>query len=125
MSMHLNDFKNTVLQALVVPPQLLTATTTNGTGSDFLTGEGNCWMELAIGNFNGTSVSVQVQQSTATNSGFADITGAVIAATTSASAAVSRVNFQRDMRYLRVIATISATTAPIAVILGESLKQIP
>jgi hypothetical protein len=125
MSHHINDFKNNTITALVVPPQLLTATTTNGTGTDFLTGEGNCWMELAIGAFNGTSVSVQVQQSTATNSGFADITGAVIAATTSASAAVSKVNFQRDMRYLRVIATISATTAPIAVILGESLKQIP
>lgn len=125
MSLHINDFKNTVTQALVIPPQLLTATTTNGTGADFITGEGNCWMEVAIGAFNGTSLSVQVQQSTATNSGFADITGAVVAATTAQSAAVTRANFQRDMRYLRVIATISATTMPVAVILGESLKQIP
>lgn len=124
MSTHINDFSNDTLTQLVITPQLLTGTTTNGTGADMLLGDGNCWMELAVGVFNGTSYSVQVQQSTATNSGFADITGAVIAGTTALSSTVRKVNFQRDMRYVRVIATISATTCPLACVLGEQLKVL-
>lgn len=124
MSTHINDFSNDTLTQLVITPQLLTGTTTNGTGADMLLGDGNCWMELSVGVFNGTSYSVQVQQSTATNAGFADITGAVIAGTTALSSTVRKVNFQRDMRYVRVIATISATTCPMSCVLGEQLKVL-
>jgi hypothetical protein len=121
----INDFKNQTLTQQLIAPQLLTATTTNGTGVDMLQGDGNCWLELAIGTFNATSISVQVQESAATNSGFTDITGAVAAATTAQSNSVVKSNtFQRNLRYLRCIATVSGTTIGCSAVLGESIKQL-
>jgi hypothetical protein len=124
MSSHINDFSNDTLTQLAVTPQLLTGTTTMGSGVDMLLGDGNCWLEVAVGPVNGTSFSVQVQQSTATNAGFTDITGAVVAGTTAQSNSVRKVNFQRDYRYVRVIATISATTMPMSCIFGELYKVL-
>ena len=120
----IRDFANDTLTQLAIAPQLLTATTTMGTGVDMLQGDGLCWLEATVGGFNGTSLSIQVQQSDATNSGYADITGAVIAGTTSMSAGVSKVQFQRDKRYLRLIATVAGTTINLSCVLGEQLKQL-
>jgi len=124
MSTYIRDFSNNALLKQVIAPQLLTATTTNATGVDMINGDGQCWMELALGTWNATSLSVQVQQSTTTNSGFTDITGAVIAATTAQSAGIQTVNFRRDYQYLRVIATVSGTTIGISAVIGESLKVL-
>ena len=124
MSTTINDFANDTLTAQVIAPQLLTATTTNATGTDFILGDGPCWMELALGSWNATSLSVQVQQSTTTNASFTDITGAVIAATTAQSGSIQKINFRRDSQYLRVIATVSGTTIGISCILGEQYKVL-
>ncbi len=124
MSTRIHDFSSNALLKQVIAPQLLTATTTNGTGVDMINGDGQCWLELALGTWNATSLSVQVQQSTTTNSGFADITGAVIAATTAQSNSVQTVNFRRDYQYLRLSATVSGTTIGISAVLGENLKVL-
>lgn len=124
MSSKIHDFSSNALLKQVIAPQLLAATTTNGTGVDMINGDGQCWMELALGTWNATSLSVQVQQSTTTNSGFTDITGAVIAATTAQSNSIQTVNFRRDYQYLRVIATVSGTTIGISAVLGENLKVL-
>jgi hypothetical protein len=125
MSTKIQDFANdTLTQICLLPTGLLTATTTMATGVDMISGDGRCWMEVCIGTFNATSLSVQVSQSTATNSGFSDITGAVIAATTAQSQSVQKVSFDRDKQYLRLIATMAGTTIGISAVLGQQLKQL-
>lgn len=123
MSSHLNDYENDILVQQVIAPQLLTATTTNGTGVDFKEGDGNCFLQVNLGTWSATSLSVQVQQSTTTNSGFADITGASVSATTNTTAVLKK-TFQRGERYLRVIATVSGTTIGVSAVLGEQYKQL-
>lgn len=123
MSSHLNDYENDILVKQVIAPQLLTATTTNATGQDFVSADGNCFLQVELGTWSATSLSVQVQQSTTTNSGFTDITGAVLSATTNTTPILKK-TFQRDKQYLRVIATVSGTTIGISAVLGEQYKQL-
>lgn len=122
--MAIEDFKNTTVLKQVIAPQLLTATTTNATGQDFLLGDGNCWLEVHLGTWSATSLTVQVQQSTTTNANFTDITGASVTATTNTTPILVSEPFQRDYRYLRVIATMSGTTIGLSAVLGESAKVL-
>src|SRR5262245_16295991 len=122
MSTAIGDFASSTLTVVASAPQVATGNVTQATGSDMITGDHQCWMEVAIGTFAGTSCSVQVSQSDAPGSGFVDITGAVLAGTGNNS--VQKVSFRRDKRYVRAVATIVATSCPISVVFGELLKQL-
>ena len=98
--------------------QTVTQTTT-GTALDMLKGDGRCVLEAAVKATSITAVTVRVQQSTLTNSGFADITGASFSVTTDG---VSAVSFDRDHRYVQAVVTISGTTAIVAATVKEQYK---
>ena len=124
MSTHINDFPNQTLKQQLIAPQLLTSTTTVGTGVDMLTGDGRCFALVDLGTWSATAVTVQIQQSTATNSGMANISGASVSATTNTTKILSIGPFDRDYRYLGAVATVSGTTIGIAVSVYEMLKTI-
>jgi len=124
MSTVLNDFPNSALKKNLIAPQLLTSTTTVGTGVDMVTGDGNCFAIIELGTWSATAITFQIQQSTATNSGFANISGASVSAVTNTTPILTIGPFQRDSRYLNAIATVSGTTIGVAVSVFEQLKQL-
>lgn len=124
MASKLHDFPNTALVKNLVAPQLLASTTTVGTGVDMLQGDGNCFAELTLGTFNATALTVQIYQSTATNSGAASISGASVSATTNTTNPLMIGPFQRDKRYITAVATVSGTTIGICVSVAEQLKYV-
>ncbi len=96
------------------------ATTTTGTTVDMLTGDGRCTMFVDIVATSLTSASVRVQQSTLTDSGFADISGASVTTTTHTGAFTPA--FDRDHRYLKAIVVINGTTANVSATVFERKK---
>lgn len=124
MSTLINDFPNTTLKKQLIAPQLLTATTTNGTGADMLLGDGNLFATMSLGTWSGTAITLQLQQSTLTNSGFANISGASVSAVTNTTPILTVGPFQRDQRYVRAILTVSGTTIGVSSDLYEMLKTI-
>lgn len=109
------DIGNT---AVVVPsliPAALT-TTTNGSTVDLIDSNTNMASALlSVGAVSGTqgTCDVKIQESTATNTGFTDITGASFTqVTTSGVAGTSGaqiISFQRQKRYVRAYATFGGT----------------
>lgn len=101
------------------------ATTGNtaGASGDFLTGEGNCWATVTVGQAAGAlSETVKVQDST-DGTTWNDITGATVAVTTNAATGIS--GFQRTARYMRAYNThASSNSACIHVALYQQLKVV-
>lgn len=124
MSTYLRDIPNNTLERIAIGPQLLTATNTSG-AIDLLQGDGRCHAILALNVWNATSLDVKFQESTTTNSGFVDITGASFTQVTTTQANPLMISFDRNQRYVRSIATVSGTTIGAALLVGEQLKQIP
>jgi hypothetical protein len=95
-------------------------TTTTGSAVDMIRGDGRCMMYVDLVATSLTAVTVRVQQSTATNSGMADVPDASVSATTNG---IYTVTFDRDKRYLQAVITINGTTAAIGSIsFWENLK---
>lgn len=120
MATYLRDLTNSGLFASGIAPQSI-STTTTGSAQDFLHGDGRCHLLLHVGANNLTSLTVRVQESTLTNSGFADISGASVSAATTGSTAVA---FDRTKRYLQAVAVISGTTGLASAQLLEQYKVI-
>jgi len=113
------DLPNGTLATDLVTVRTVTTTTTGAAAADMLAGDGRCVLLADINATSLTAITVKVQQSTLTNSGFADITGAYVSATTSG---VYSVSFDRDYRYLQGVVVISGTTANVAAVALEQLK---
>lgn len=108
----------------MIGPQNVTQTTTGATAFDMITGDGRCTAMLNMGLFNATGMTVKFQQSTLTNSGFADITGAAFAQQTTTNTTPQFLSFDRNMRYIIPIATVSGTTIAMSCVLMEQKKQL-
>jgi hypothetical protein len=115
MSTHIRDLSTTgfvqVKQSLIAAARTATA---NGTGIDFVNGDGFCFAMLHVGTTSGTAptLDVKIQEST-DNSTFTDISGATFTQATAAQSAgadVPRITFNRTKQYLRAVATIGGTT---------------
>lgn len=113
------DFPNATLEQESVTIQTVTQTTT-GTDVDMINGDGRCVLHGQVKATSLTALTVRVQQSTLTNSGFADITGASVSGIT-ADGPFS-VSFDRDQRYLQAVVTISGTTAIVGASFFEAKK---
>lgn len=124
MAMQLRDLANNCIFTQAVTVQTVTTTTTGPTGAnaqDFVQGDGLCTLLLNVKATSLTAVTVQVQQSTLTNSGFSDISGAYVSVTTDS---VTGVSFQRDKRYLNAYVVLNGTTAVLSATLMEQYKVI-
>jgi hypothetical protein len=120
MFANFRDLPNAVLAQDALTVRTVTTTTTGtGTALDFLRGDGRCVLQLNLNATSLTAVTVRVQQSTLTNSGFTDITGASCSLTTSG---ITGVSFDRDARYLQAVAVLSGTTAVLSAVIMETLK---
>jgi hypothetical protein len=113
-----NTFLDIGNAAIVLPsfiPAALT-TTTNGSTVDLIDSNANMASAvLQVGAVSGTqgTFDVKIQESTATNTGFSDITGATFTQfTTSGVAGTSGsqiISFQRQKRYVRAYITMAGT----------------
>lgn len=126
MAAYLRDLGPTCVMQAGVTTQAITQATTGpnavaGGQGDFLQGDGLCNLILNVAATSLTAITCQVQQSTVTNTGFADIAGAYVTATTNAVTAVA---FQRDMRYLKAYYVLSGTTAVATATLIEQYKVV-
>ena len=115
-----HDPANSVLYVSAIAPQLLAATNTN-TSLDMSTGDGRCFAQLHLGTFNATSIAVQVSECATTNGTYTNITGASVTALTNTTAILG-FTFDRNLRYLKTVATFSGTTIGASLVIGESLK---
>lgn len=126
MPMYLGDIQPTCIIHQGVTTQAITTATTGpnataGGQGDFVQGDGVCNLVLAVNAVSMTAITCQVQQSGSTNTGWTDITGASVTATTSG---VKSVAFQRTQRYLRAYYTINGTTAIASALLMEQYKVV-
>lgn len=117
----LRDVKNNALLYNAVGPIKATQTIT-GSALDMLQGDGRCFAVLSMGLFNATALTVTIEQSALTNSGFAPVASFSTQTTTNTTPQV--ITFDRDHRYLRAIATVSGTTIDCGVLVGEQIKKI-
>lgn len=103
---HLADLGNSCIFPAALTVGNVTQTTT-GPSCDMITGDGNVSFIFGLGSASITAVTAQVQQSTLSNSGFTNISGASGYLT---AAGVTGFPFNRDYRYLQAVITISGTT---------------
>lgn len=102
-----------VAVAELLPAAARTATA-NGTGVDtqaYTNSQGHEYAaHLNVGTVTGTSptLDVKVQESDASGSGYADISGATFAQKTAAG--TETIYFRSNKRYVRVVATIGGTS---------------
>jgi hypothetical protein len=115
----IHDLGN-VLRTQFLAPALITATSTV-TNKDFANGDGRCTLLVDVGTWSGTSLSVQVTQSATTNGTYTNITGASVSVTTGTT--LASVTFDRDNRYLGLVATFSGTTAGLSASVVEAYKK--
>lgn len=109
-----------VLRTQFLAPALITSTQTV-TNKDFASGEGRCTLLVDVGTWSGTSLSIQVTQSATTNGTYSNISGASVSITTGTT--LASVTFDRDSRYLGLVATFSGTTAGVSASVVEAYKK--
>ena len=91
-----------------------------------ITGDGRCFAIQTVGSLGGTSPTLagKIQES-ADGSSWADISGATFTTVTS-SDNVQAITFDRTLRYVRYVGTVTGTSPqiPVAVVISEQKKQI-
>jgi hypothetical protein len=109
------DIASGAVTGQTIVPIALT-TSTNGSPVDLVDSNANMASALLqVGAVSGTqgTLDVKIQESTATNTGWADIPNAtftqVTTSGTTTSGAVQIVSFQRQKRYVRAYATFAGT----------------
>lgn len=103
------DQSSAVVGQSIIPAAL--TTTTNGSTVDLIDGIGNMASAiLSVGAVSGTqgTCDVKIQESTATNTGFTDITGATFTQFTTSNQ-VQIISFKPVKRYVRAYATFAGT----------------
>jgi hypothetical protein len=126
MSTKLHDLARQAILGFGLSPRTLTASV-NGTAADLLAGEGRCFAIQTVGTLGGTSPALagKLQESADGVTGWADIGGATFT-TVTASDNVQAITFDRTLRYVRYVGTVTGTSPqiPVAVIISEQKKQI-
>ena len=123
MSTKLHDLPAQAVLGASVPPQVATGSQ-NGAAIDLLHADGNGFAVLLTGTVaGGTTVGGKVQESADGSTGWADITGAAFANTTTSNAAQA-VAFVRTLRYVRCVVTVTggSPSAGIAAAVGQQKK---
>jgi hypothetical protein len=125
MSTKLHDVPNNALVQSALTPRSLSASI-NGSGVDFIAGDGRCFAVQAVGTMSGTTPSLagKIQES-ADGSSWSDVSGAAFTAVTT-SDNLQLLSFDRTQRYLRYVGTVggSSPSIPVAVLIGEQKKQV-
>ena len=125
MSTKLQDLPHQAILGGGVTPRTATTSVT-GTGADLLAGDGRCFAIQQVGTVTGTSPSLAGKlQESADNSTWTDVAGATFSAV-STTDNVQAIAFDRTLRYVRYVGTITGTSPsfPLAVIISEQKKEV-
>jgi hypothetical protein len=125
MSTQLQDLPHQAILGGGLTPRTVTATTT-GSAVDLLAGDGKCFAIQQVGTVGGTTPALAGKlQESADNNTWTDIAGAAFASV-STTDNVQAIAFDRTMRYVRYIGTVTGTSPsfPLAVIVSEQKKEI-
>lgn len=125
MSTKLQDLPHQAVLGGLTPR---TATTTViGTAVDLVSADGRCFAVQQVGTVSGTSPTLagKVQESADGSTNWNDISGATFT-TVSTTDNVQAISFDRTLRYVRYIGTVTGTSPsfPLAVVVGEQKKQV-
>jgi hypothetical protein len=125
MSTKLQDLPHQAVLGGVTPR---TATTTvTGSAVDLLTADGRCFAVQQVGTVTGTSPALagKIQESADGSTNWNDISGATFTSV-STTDNVQAISFDRTLRYVRYVGTITGTSPsfPVAVLIGEQKKQV-
>ena len=120
MAVYLRDIGNNALDVEAFACQTVTQTST-GAACNMLSGDGRVNCRVQISTLTGTSITVQVQQSTTTSGTYTNISGAV---GTFSAVGIGYFTFDRPQSnpYLKAAVTINGTTATMAAGFIEQLK---
>lgn len=121
MAGFLRDYANNQLMQVGIVVREVTTTTT-GAAVDMISGDGRCNCIIQVSTISGDaskSITIQIQESTASGSGMANITGAAL---TVSATGITAFSFDRTKQYLQAVVTTVATTSNIAVQLHETRK---
>lgn len=125
MSTLLQDLPHQAILGGGLTPRTAT-TTVSGSAVDLLAGDGRCFAIQQVGTVTGTSPALAGKlQESADASNWTDIAGATFAAV-STTDNVQAISFDRTLRYVRYVGTITGTSPsfPLAVIVSEQKKEI-
>ena len=125
MSTKLQDIAHQAILGGGLTPRTATTTVT-GSGVDLVAGDSRCFAIQQVGTVGGTGPALTGKfQESADNNNWTDIAGATFA-TTSTTDNVQAITFDRTLRYVRYVGTITGTSPsfPLAVIIGEQKKQV-
>ena len=126
MSTKLQDIPHQAILGGGLTPRTATTTVT-GTAVDLLAGDGRCFAIQQVGTVTGTAPSLagKIQESADGSTNWTDIAGATFG-TVSTTDSVVAIAFDRTLRYVRYIGTITGTSPsfPLAVVVSEQKKQI-
>jgi hypothetical protein len=126
MSTKLNDLPNNAVLGQGLTPRTLTGSA-SGSAIDLLSGDGRCFAVQMVGAVGGTTPSLagKIQESADGSTGWTDISGATFTAV-GASDVMQSISFDRTLRYVRYVGTVTGTSPTIAagVLIGEQKKQV-
>jgi hypothetical protein len=126
MSTKLQDLPHQAILGGGLTPRTAT-TTVNGSAVDLLAGDGRCFAIQQVGTVTGTAPTLagKFQESADGSTGWADIAGATFT-TVSTTDNVQAIAFDRTLRYVRYVGTVSGTSPsfPLAVIVSEQKKEV-
>ena len=125
MSTKLHDLARQAILGVGLTPRTLTGSV-NGSSGDLLAGDGRCFAVQMVGTLSGTAPGLagKIQES-ADGSTWSDISGATFTTVTT-NDNVQAITFDRTLRYVRYVGTVTGTspTVPVAVIISEQKKQV-
>jgi hypothetical protein len=126
MSTKLQDLPHQAALGGAITPRTVTTTVT-GSAVDLITGDGRCFAIQQVGTVTGTSPTLagKFQESADGSTNWNDISGATFT-TVSTTDNVQAISFDRTLRYVRYIGTVTGTSPsfPLAVVVGEQKKQV-
>ena len=126
MSTKLHDLARQAILNVGVTPRTVTGNH-NGSSGDLLAGDGRCFAIQQVGAVSGTAPTLagKIQESADGSTGWTDIAGATFTTVTAADN-VQAITFDRSLRYVRYVGTVTGTTPSfiLAVVISEQKKQV-
>jgi hypothetical protein len=126
MSTKLQDLAHQAILGGGLTPRTVTTTVT-GSAVDLLAGDGRCFAIQQVGTVTGTTPALagKLQESADGSTNWNDIAGATFTSV-STTDNVQAITFDRTLRYVRYIGTVTGTSPsfPLAAIVSEQKKEI-
>lgn len=126
MAMYFHDPRTNLIAGASINPAAIFTTTQTGEGVDLLQGDGLCSVEVTNGEVTDGTFTIGVQESS-DNSSFSAITPpddtAIVITSATTAGTVQYVSFQRTLRYVRVVCTVTGSPGTGGYVFANVMEQ--